>query len=123
MWRAEGDRSLQVLDSGGAIVGDSTFTTNTQNLIFVSLNGAVPVGSTVYLRPVVDFRFQTFGTPPGEVDLGGNWILGGGFDLPLRIMSLDVFPRIKVSVGQLKAPDGTAQGLIGLDASGTIRLR
>ncbi len=50
-------------------------------------------------------------------------ILGGGFDLPLRVMGLDIFPRVKVNVGRLKAPDGTTQGLIGVEASGTVRFR
>jgi hypothetical protein len=59
-------------------VADSLVTTDSQNLLFASVNGAIPVGSTLYVRPVVDFRLQSFGTPPGEVDLGGNWILGGG---------------------------------------------
>ena len=121
--RAEGDLSLQILNSTGDIVGDSLVATDTQNLFFASLRGAIPIRSTLYLRPIVDFRLQGLGTPPGEVDVGGNWILGGGFDLPLRVMGLDVFPRVKVNVGRLKAPDGTAQGLIGVEASGTVRFR
>ena len=121
--RAEGDLSLQILNSSGDIVGDSLVATDTQNLFFASLRGAIPIRSTLYLRPIVDFRLQDLGTPPGEVDVGGNWILGGGFDLPLRVMGLDVFPRVKVNVGRLKAPDGTAQGLIGVEASGTVRFR
>jgi len=104
-------------------VADSLVTTDSQNLLFASVNGAIPVGSTLYVRPVVDFRLQSFGTQPGEVDLGGNWILGGGFDLPLRILAVDFFPRVKVNVGRMKAPDGTSQGLIGIDVSGTVRFR
>ena len=123
VWRAEGDLSLQILNSTGDIVGDSLVATNTQNLLFASLRGAIPIRSTLYLRPIVDFRLQDLGTQPGEVDAGASWILGGGFDLPLRIMGLDFFPRAKVNVGRLKAPDGTTHGLIGVEASGTLRFR
>ena len=123
VYRAEGDLSLQILNSSGAAVGDSLVATETQNLLFASLKGAIPIGSTVYIRPVFDFRYQSLGTPAGAVDVGGNWIAGAGFDLPLRIMAFDVFPRIKVNMGRLKAADGTAQGLIGLEASGTVRFR
>ena len=104
-------------------MGDSLIATNTQNLIFASVNGAIPIGSTLYLRPVLDFRLQDLGSAPGEVDTGGGWIVGGGFDLPLRVLGLELFPRIKVNTGRLKAADGTSQGLIGVEATGTIRFR
>ena len=123
VWRASGDLNLQILNSSGVAVGDSLVSTETQNLVFASLNGAIPIASTIYLRPVLDFRLQDMGTTPGEVDTGGSWILGGGFGLPLRVMSLDVFPRIKVNVGRIKAADGTTQGAVGLEASGTVRFR
>ena len=121
VWRAEGDLSLQIINSSGAAVGDSIVATNTQNLIFASLNGAIPIGSTIYLRPVIDFRFQQIGTSPGEVDIGGNWIAGGGFSIPIRLLGVDVFPRVKVNVGRLKAADGTTHGALGVEASGTVR--
>lgn len=123
VWRAEGDLSQQTLNSSGAVVGESLVATETQNLLFASLRRAIPIRSTLYLRPIVDFRLQDLGTLPGEVDVGGSWILGGGFDLPLRVMGLDVFPRAKVNVGRIKAPDGTTQGLIGIETSGTVRFR
>ena len=81
VWRAEGDLSQQTLNSSGAVVGESLVATETQNLLFASLRGAIPIRSTLYLRPIVDFRLQDLGTLPGEVDVGGSWILGGGFDL------------------------------------------
>ena len=123
VWRAKGDLNLQILNSAGAAVGDSLVASETQNLIFASLNGAIPIGSTIYLRPVVDFRVQQIGSTPGEPDVGGSWILGGGFSIPVRYRGVDVFPRVKVNVGRLKAADGTTHGAIGVEASGTLRFR
>jgi hypothetical protein len=82
VYRAEGDLSLQILNSSGVAAGDSLVAMGTQNLLFASLNRAVPIGSTVYLRPVFDFRYQSLSTLAGGVDLGGNWVAGAGFDLP-----------------------------------------
>ncbi len=122
-WRDNGDLSLQIINSAGDIVGDSAVTTITQNLIFASLNGAIPIGSTLYLRPVVDFRFQDLGFESGEVESQGGWIVGGGFDLPVRLLGVDVFPRVKINYGRLKAPDGRSLRVIGLETSGTLRFR
>lgn len=122
-WRDNGDLNLQIINGAGDIVGDSAVTTITQNLFFASVNGAIPIGSTLYLRPIVDFRFQDMGFASGEVESQGGWIVGGGFDLPVRLLGVDVFPRAKVNYGRLKSADGSSVRVIGLEASGTLRFR
>lgn len=122
VYRAEGGLSLQII-SAGVPVGDTLITTGSQNLAVVGIQAAIPVGSTLYFRPVADFRIQTVDTPTDDPDQGG-WVAGVGGDLPLRLFgSLDFFPRARFAFGKLKDAEGVSRSFWGIEASGTIRIR
>ncbi len=94
LWRSDGDLSLQLIDDTGAVLGDSIITTGSQNLLIVGIGGAVPVGSTVYIHPMVDLRLQQ--RSAAGVATNTAWVLRGGIDLPLRLFTaFDFFPRVR----------------------------
>lgn len=122
LWRTDGDLSLQLFDDTGAILGDSILSAGWQNLFMVGIGGAVPVGSTVYMHPMVDLRIQD--RNDDGFDSGSGWILRGGVDLPLRLFTaFDFFPRIRGLFGQLTAEGGESHGFWGIETGATIRFR
>ncbi len=122
LWRTDGDLSLQLIDDTGAILGDSILSAGWQNLFMVGIGGAVPVGSTVYMHPMVDLRIQD--RNDDGFDSGSGWILRGGVDLPLRLFTaFDFFPRIRGLFGQLTAEGGESHGFWGIETGATIRFR
>lgn len=122
LWRTDGDLSLQLIDDTGTVLGDSILSTGSQNLFMAGIGGAVPVGSTVYIHPMIDLRIQD--RNDDGFDAGSGWILRGGIDLPLRLFTaFDFFPRIRGSFGQLTAEGGARKGLWGIETGATIRLR
>ncbi len=123
VYRSEGDLSLQIINDAGAAVGDSTITTGAQNLLVTGLQGAIPIGSTVYFRPNLDFRYQSVDAT-GRDPEGGGWVGGFGGDIPLRFSGFaDFFPRVRVSYGSLKLPDGSNESFWGFEGSATLRFR
>lgn len=122
LWRTDGDLSLQLIDDTGAILGDSILSAGWQNLFMVGIGGAVPVGSTVYMHPMVDLRIQD--RNDDGFDSGSGWILRGGVDLPLRLFTaFDFFPRIRGLFGQLTAEGGESHGFWGIETGATILFR
>ena len=122
LWRTEGDLSLQLIDDTGTILGDSIISSGKQNLLMAGIGGAVPVGSTVYLHPVVDLRIQD--RNDDGFDAGSGWVLRGGVDLPLRLFTaFDFFPRVRGLFGQLTAEGGASEGFWGIETGATIRFR
>jgi len=122
LWRTDGDLSLQLIDDAGTVLGDSILSTGSQNLFMAGIGGAVPVGSTVYIHPMIDLRIQD--RDDDGFDAGSGWILRGGIDLPLRLFTaFDFFPRIRGLFGQLTAEGGARKGLWGIETGATIRLR
>lgn len=117
VYRDQGDAFLDLVDAQGTVVGDTTVTVGYQNLTVAGLNGSAPLGSTLRIRPSLEFRYQT-----REEEDGEGWIVGAGADLPLRLFgSTDVFPRAKFTWGQLKAPSGENASLWGVEAGVTLR--
>lgn len=122
LWRTDGDLSLQLIDDTGTVLGDSILSTGSQNLFMAGIGGAVPVGSTVYIHPMIDLRIQD--RDDDGFDAGSGWILRGGIDLPLRLFTaFDFFPRIRGLFGQLTAEGGARKGLWGIETGATIRFR
>ena len=122
LWRTEGDLSLQLIDDTGTTLGDSIISTGKQNLLMAGIGGAVPVGSTVYLHPVVDLRIQD--RNDDGFDAGSGWVLRGGVDFPLRLFTaFDFFPRVRGLFGQLTAEGGASEGFWGIETGATIRFR
>ena len=116
VWRERGDAFLYYEDNPGT-QPDSTVMVGSQNLTIVGLNGSVPMGSTFRIRPAFDFRYQS-----RELGSGEGWLAGGGFDIPLRLFgSMDVFPRVKASWGQLSGADGENYSLWGMEGGMTLR--
>ena len=115
IWRERGDITLDVLDTDGSIVGDTTFHTGTQNLMIVGLAGSMTVGRTL-LRPSIDARVQQ------REEVGGQgWLLGGGLDVPLRLRGYEVLPAGRLSYGNLEAESGKAYPFWGAELGLTLR--
>ncbi len=122
LWRTDGDLSLQLIDDTGAVLGDSILSTGSQNLFMAGIGGAVPIGSTVYIHPMVDLRIQA--RNDDGFNAGSGWVLRAGADLPLRLFtSLDFFPRVRGLFGQLTAEGGQSEGFWGIETGATIRFR
>jgi hypothetical protein len=123
VYRNTGDLSLRIINDAGAVVGDSTVNTGSQNLLVAGVQGAIPIGSTVYFRPNIDFRMQSVAATDQGPEAGG-WVTGFGGDIPLRVSgAFDFFPRARVSFGQLKTPEGINRSFWGFEGSATIRFR
>ena len=121
LWREKGDLFLSVVDAAGKVVGDSTVTTGTQNLLSVGFAGAIPMGSIYRLRPGVDLRVQSREEQGGSSE-GSGWILAAGGDFPLRLFgTYDVFPRARYTFGSIEGPDGDMHGARGGEFGLTIR--
>lgn len=122
LWRSDGDLSLQLIDDAGTVLGDSIIRTGSQNLLIVGIGGAVPVGSTVYIHPMVDLRLQQRSV--AGVATNTAWVLRGGVDLPLRLFtSFDFFPRVRGLFGKLPAEGGASEAFWGIETGATIRFR
>ncbi|RMH16575.1 MAG: hypothetical protein D6701_08720 [Gemmatimonadetes bacterium] len=121
VWRDNGDLSLPIINDAGAVVGDTVIVTSWQNVFIAGVSGAFRVGPTLYLRPAVDFRVQS--REAGQ-DAGSGWLLGASADLPLRVFgSVDLFPRVRITVGGIKGPGGSTEGFWGGEAGATLRFR
>lgn len=121
LWRERGDLFLSVVDGSGAVVGDSTVATGTQNLLSVGFVGAIPIGSIYRIRPGADLRMQSREERNGS-DEGSGWVMAAGADLPLRLFgTYDVFPRARYTFGSITGSDGDGHSVKGGELGVTIR--
>ena len=119
-WREHGDLNLPFVDDQGAIIGDTTIVTPSQNLLIGGVVGAFSLGSRT-VRPQVDVKIQSRSEASGS-DEGSGWMLAAGGDVPLRIFgSYDFFPKARVLVGSVKDGSGVGRGILGAEFSGTLR--
>ncbi|HUF76491.1 MAG TPA: hypothetical protein VMM35_09445 [Longimicrobiales bacterium] len=119
--RANGDLTLEVLDSQGASQGFTDVETPRQNLAVVGLMGAVGIGGGFVFRPHLDFKLQTREDAAGSDD-GSGWLVAAGGDLPMRIFGgYDFFPKARVILGSIKASTGEGVGVFGMEFTGTVR--
>lgn len=121
VWRERGDLTLDVVDQGGAIVGDTLVRTGHQNLLIAGLAGAINVSPALGLRPAADLRVQTRSEGGGT-----GWLAGVGADFPYRLRpDLSVVPQLRLQGGELDAatPEGgtTVHGLFGAELGVTLR--
>lgn len=120
LWREHGDLNLPFVDDAGAIVGDTTLVTPSQNLVQAGLVGAVSLGSRTF-RPQVDVKLQTREEADGR-DEGSGWMASVGGDLPFRVFgSWDFFPKAQFIVGSVKDATGASRSVTGAAVSGTLR--
>jgi hypothetical protein len=121
LFRENGDRTLEVLDSNGVSQGSTNVETPSQNLAIVGLVGAVSLGGSFVFRPHVDFKLQTREDASGS-DEGSGWLVGMGGDLPMRVLGgYDFFPKARVILGSITASSGEGVGVIGMEFTGTVR--
>jgi hypothetical protein len=119
VWRESGDVFQDLVNAQNVVIGDTTMAVGSQNLLIVGINGSTPLGSSLRVRPAVDFRYQT-----REEETGEGWLLGAGLDVPLRLFgSYDLFPRARFSFGSLRAATGESESLWGLELGATFRWR
>ena len=119
VWREAGDAFLDLVDAAGAVLGDTTVTVGSQNLFIAGLTGSTPLGSSLRIRPSLDFRYQT-----REEENGEGWLVGGGLDIPIQSSgNLEMYPRAKISFGSLKAFTGESETLWGVELGLTLRWR
>lgn len=116
IWRQHGDVTLQLTDPNGAVVRDSTFSTDKQNMLVAGLAGAVRLSSRMSLRPNADIRMLTREEQGGE-----GWIAGIGADVPLRLGALDLFPAVKFSFGELEGASDDRYRATGGEVGLTVR--
>jgi hypothetical protein len=115
IWRQHGDVNIAVVDTDGALLRDSTFSTGTQNLLVAGAVGSVRIGSLA-LRPTLDGRMQT-----RSLDGGAGWILGGGTDIPVRAGHFEITPGGRVLFGKIQGDAPIDRSLWGAELSLAIR--
>ncbi len=99
-------------------MGDTLLIVGAQNLFVGGLRGSLPFAG-VRIRPELDLRLQR-----REDDDGSGWLLGRGFDLPLRLYgTYDVFPRLRLTYGKMESVDGDLYGFMGGELGINILLR
>ena len=116
-WRDKGDLTLPLVDADDNVVGDTLLVMGGQNLLVTGLRGSLPFAG-VRIRPELDFRLQS-----REDDDGSGWLLGGGFDFPLRLNPFDAYPRLRVSYGKMESIDGEVYSFMGGEIGINILLR
>lgn len=121
LWREHGDLTLPPTSQSGATVGDTTYTTPSQNLLAGGIQGSVGVGGSYVFRPTVDLRIQTRKDPSGSTE-GSGWIMGAGGDFPMRLFgAYDLFPKAQILFGSEKDATGVGRGILGVELSATVR--
>lgn len=108
LWREQGDLFLPVVDGSGSVVGNSTVTIGSQNMVSPGVVGAIPIGSIYRLRPSADLRHQSREDENGSGE-GSGWVFAAGTDFPLRLFgTYDLFPKARFTLGSIKGPDPRA---------------
>lgn len=119
--RENGDRRLDIEDSGGTIVGDTLVATAKQNMIVGGLIGTVGLGAGFVIRPHFDFKYQIREESDGS-DAGTGWIFAAGGDIPLRVLGgTEFFPKARVFFGTIRTLAGKDVNLLGVELKGTLR--
>jgi len=120
LWRENGDLTLSLVDNQGALVGDTTLVTPSQNLLVAGFVGAIGVGAYQF-RPQVDLKLQQRKEGDGR-DEGSGWIIDAGGDFPVRLLgAYDLFPKARILFGSMKDPTGVGRGILGAEFTGTVR--
>ncbi len=121
VWRENGDLTLDVVDDDDVLLGDTTVTTASQNLVVAGVRGTVGVGGSYVVRPQVDLRLQQREEADGREE-GSGWILGVGADFPLRLFGgYDFFPKARVLFGSIQDAEGVSRSLTGGEVTFTVR--
>ncbi len=118
--RSNGDLRVDIVDGGGATVGDTIVATAKQNLIVGGLMGTVGLGGGFFFRPHIDFKSQSREEADGNT-AGSGWILAAGGDIPLRLFGTDFFPKARVFFGSIEDATGVGVSTLGLEFKGTLR--
>ena len=120
LWRENGDLTLSLVDNQGALLGDTTLVTPSQNLLVAGVVGTVGLGAWQF-RPMVDFKLQQREEADGR-DEGSGWVVAAGGDFPMRLLgAYDFFPKARVLFGSVKDPTGVGRGIMGMEFTGTLR--
>lgn len=121
LMRSNGDLFVDVVDGGGATIGQSTVETATQNLLIGGVMGTLPLGGGFVFRPHIDYKMQTREEADGS-DVGSGWVFAAGGDIPLRIFGgYELFPKARVYLGSIRGITGTDVTMMGMEFKGTIR--
>jgi hypothetical protein len=120
LMRSNGDLFVDIVDGGGAIVGQSTVQTAKQNLFIGGVMGTMALGGGYVFRPHIDFKLQSREEPDGT-DAGSGWIFAAGGDIPIRIRGWEAFPKGRIYLGSVRGVGGDGVGLVGVELKGTIR--
>ena len=121
LWREHGDLTLPFVDENNVTVGDTTYTTPTQNLVIAGMQGVIGLGGSYVFRPNIDLRLQTRKDAAGS-DQGSGWIVAAGGDIPVRLFGgTDVFPKARFLYGSEKDPSGVSRRIRGAELSFTLR--
>lgn len=121
LMRENGDLTLDIVDTNGALVGDTIVTTAKQNLIVGGVIGTVGIGGGYVFRPHVDYKYQTREESDGN-EAGSGWMVAAGGDIPIRFAGTEFFPKARVYFGSIKDINGVAVSTVGMEFKGTLRL-
>jgi len=117
VWRENGDLFLDIVDGVGAVVGDTTLVTPSQNLVLAGVSGSVPVGPVFRIRPQADVRIQQREEADGST-AGSGFVASAGLDLPVRFFGrVDVIPALKVMGGRIEGADSETFNTVGTELS------
>lgn len=119
LWRAQGDLIIPIINAvNGSIVRDTTVTVGWQNLVIGGASGTVRIRESLIVVPSVDIKVRT-----REDAGGGGWLASGGIVMPVRALSAEMFPSLKMTYGSIYSSTRTtfAQQVVGVELGMVMR--